>query len=79
MIYVVGETKYYEFRGRINYDTPLQWLCKYEGQFKEGLKDGLGKEKILDGTIYEGGFKNNLKVDIDYVDSEKLDSKNVHR
>ena len=24
---------------------------------KEGLKDGLGKEKILDGTIYEGGFK----------------------
>lgn len=57
LIYVVGETKYYEFRGRINYDTPLQWLCKYEGQFKEGLKDGLGKEKILDGTIYEGGFK----------------------
>ena len=35
--------------------------------------------KSLNEALRHGGFKNNLKVDIDYVDSEKLDSKNVHR
>ena len=35
--------------------------------------------KSLNEALKHGGFKNNLKVDIDYVDSEKLDSKNVHR
>ena len=34
--------------------------------------------KSLNEALKHGGFKNNLKVDIDYVDSEKLDSKNVH-
>ena len=56
LIYVVGETRYFEYRGRYDYDVPLQRLCKYEGDFKKGLKDGIGKERILDGTIYEGGF-----------------------
>ena len=35
--------------------------------------------KSLNEALKHGGFKNDLKVDIDYVDSEKLDSKNVHR
>ena len=35
--------------------------------------------KSLNEALKHGGFKNNLKVDIDYVDSEKLNSKNVHR
>ena len=35
--------------------------------------------KSLNEALKHGGFKNNLKVDIDYVDSEKLDSKNVYR
>jgi CTP synthase len=35
--------------------------------------------KSLNEALKHGGFKNNLKVDIDYVDSEKLDIKNVHR
>ena len=35
--------------------------------------------KSLNEALKHGGFKNNLKVDIDYVDSEKLDSKNVHK
>ena len=35
--------------------------------------------KSLNEALKHGGFKNNLKVDIDYVDSEKLDSRNVHR
>ena len=35
--------------------------------------------KSLNEALKHGGFKNNLKVDIDYVDSEKLDSKTVHR
>ncbi len=35
--------------------------------------------KSLNEALKHGGFKNNLKVDINYVDSEKLDSKNVHR
>ena len=35
--------------------------------------------KSLNEALKHGGFKNNLKADIDYVDSEKLDSKNVHR
>lgn len=56
LIYVVGETRYFEYRGRYDYHVPLQRLCKYEGDFKKGLKDGIGKERILDGTIYEGGF-----------------------
>jgi CTP synthase len=34
--------------------------------------------KSLNEALKHGGFKNNLKVDIDYVDSEKLNSKNVH-
>ena len=33
--------------------------------------------KSLNEALKHGGFKNNLKVDIDYVDSEKLNSKNV--
>ena len=35
--------------------------------------------KSLNEALKHGGFKNNLKVDIHYVDSEKLNSKNVHR
>ena len=35
--------------------------------------------KSLNEALKHGGFKNNLKVDIDYVDSEELNSKNVHR
>ena len=35
--------------------------------------------KSLNEALKHGGFKNNLKVDIDYVDSEKLNSKNIHR
>ncbi len=35
--------------------------------------------KSLNEALKHGGFKNNSKVDIDYVDSEKLNSKNVHR
>tara|TARA_B100000965_G_scaffold156484_1_gene130407 strand:+ start:277 stop:1920 length:1644 start_codon:yes stop_codon:yes gene_type:complete len=34
--------------------------------------------KSLNEALKHGGFKNNLKVDIDYVDSEELNSKNVH-
>lgn len=34
--------------------------------------------KSLNEALKHGGFKNNLKVDIDYVDSEKLNLKNVH-
>ena len=34
--------------------------------------------KSLNEALKHGGFKNNLKVDIHYVDSEKLNSKNVH-
>ena len=34
--------------------------------------------KSLNEALKHGGFKNNLKVDIDYVDSEKLNSKNVN-
>ncbi len=34
--------------------------------------------KSLNEALKHGGFKNNLKVDIDYVDSEKLNSKNIH-
>ena len=34
--------------------------------------------KSLNEALKHGGFKNNLKVDIDYVDSESLNSKNVH-
>ena len=34
--------------------------------------------KSLNEALKHGGFKNNLKVDIDYVDSEKLNAKNVH-
>ena len=34
--------------------------------------------KSLNEALKHGGFKNNLKVDIDYVDSERLNSKNVH-
>ena len=35
--------------------------------------------KSLNEALKHGGLKNNLKVEINYVDSEKLDSKNVHR
>ena len=34
--------------------------------------------KSLNEALKHGGFKNNLKVDIDYVDSEKLNLKNVN-
>ena len=34
--------------------------------------------KSLNEALKHGGFKNNLKADIHYVDSEKLNSKNVH-
>jgi len=34
--------------------------------------------KSLNEALKHGGFKNNLKVNIDYVDSERLNSKNVH-
>ena len=34
--------------------------------------------KSLNEALKHGGFKNNLKVDIDDVDSERLNSKNVH-
>ena len=34
--------------------------------------------KSLNEALKHGGVKNNLKVDIDYVDSEKLNAKNVH-
>ena len=34
--------------------------------------------KSLNEALKHGGFKNDLKVDIDYVDSERLNSKNVH-
>ena len=57
LIYVVGETRFYEYRGIYDYHVPLQRLCKYEGEFKEGLKDGKGKKTVLDGAVYEGGFK----------------------
>ena len=35
--------------------------------------------KSLNEALKHGGLKNNLKVEINYVDSEKLDSKNVHK
>ena len=28
--------------------------AKYEGNFKHGVKDGQGKYKNIDGSIYEG-------------------------
>ena len=34
--------------------------------------------KSLNEALKHGGFKNNLKVDIDYVDSEGLNSKNIN-
>ena len=35
--------------------------------------------KSLNEALKHGGFKNNLKVQINYVDSEKLNSKNTHQ
>ena len=35
--------------------------------------------KSLNEALKHGGLKNNLKVEINYVDSEKLHSKNVHK
>jgi CTP synthase len=35
--------------------------------------------KSLNEALRHGGLKNNLKVKIDYVDSEKLDAKNVNK
>ena len=35
--------------------------------------------KSLNEALKHGGLKNNLKVEINYVDSEKLDSKNVNK
>ncbi|MBL6899373.1 MAG: CTP synthase [SAR86 cluster bacterium] len=35
--------------------------------------------KSLNEALRHGGLKNNLKVQIDYVDSEKLDAKNVNK
>ena len=35
--------------------------------------------KSLNEALKHGGFKNNLKVDIDYVDSEGLNSKNINK
>ena len=35
--------------------------------------------KSLNEALRHGGLKNNLKVQIDYVDSEKLDAKNVNQ
>ena len=35
--------------------------------------------KSLNEALKHGGLKNNLKVEINYVDSERLDSKNVHK
>ena len=35
--------------------------------------------KSLNEALKHGGFKNNLKVQINYVDSEQLNSKNTHQ
>ena len=34
---------------------------KYQGQWKNSQKNGLGKEFFADGSIYEGSFQNGLK------------------
>ncbi len=47
-----------------------QWVGKYTE-----LADAY---KSLNEALKHGGFKNNLKVDIDYVDSEGLNSKNIN-
>jgi len=36
-------------------------LEKYIGQFKNGLKDGTGKQEYENGDLYEGGFRKGLK------------------
>ena len=34
---------------------------KYEGEFKNGLKEGKGTEKYKNGAVYSGEFKRNLR------------------
>jgi len=36
-------------------------LEKYVGQFQNGLRDGLGKQKYENGDLYEGWFRKGLK------------------
>ena len=37
----------------------------YEGDLRNGLRDGFGKLTLADGSIYEGGFENDVPSDAD--------------
>lgn len=37
----------------------------YEGDLKNGLREGFGKLTLSDGSIYEGGFENDVPSDAD--------------
>ena len=47
----------------INDEVPSYWEegAKLEGKFVDGLMQGEGVQKDLDGSVYTGGFKNGLR------------------
>ena len=37
------------------------YVDKFEGQFKDGKRNGLGTYKFANGDVYKGQFKDDLK------------------
>ena len=50
----------FDGKGLLEYNNH-KLFKKYDGEFKNGNKDGFGKEIYLNGEYYLGYFKNNLK------------------
>ena len=50
----------FDGKGLLEYNCDIL-LLKYIGDFKEGKKEGFGKEIYVNGEYYEGYFKNDLK------------------
>ena len=50
----------FDGKGLLEYNND-KLFKKYDGEFKNGNKDGFGKEIYLNGEYYLGYFKNNLK------------------
>ena len=56
--HIIKKTEYKgQYISSSNYIFMEYLFLLYEGEFKNGKKDGKGKEYNLDGLIYEGGFK----------------------
>jgi hypothetical protein len=57
-VYYYNEGDHY--RSKRKEETSEQQVCRYEGDYKENARHGIGKYVLPDGSVYEGDWRENL-------------------